>query len=468
MRASQFTGGFGGNRGTSVLNPSQGADPFENSTPAPKPGNAGRAGITFSGAIAAALPRASNVDAGFNSINLTGQGQEVFKRRGERAANQDVDAFNEQATAANAAATAAKQTEIKKYDTDLTTYNSTVSSLNTTRTQVDYTNSLADQVNAAATIYRNTNTAGAKSSYETLLGQYNAAKANVVGNPALKSVNNLFDNGGKQIQYDNTAAWGWKQTLGQPTRDNLGYNSYDFGNGVSGNLGGTQLLYGEYQFQNNERAQAYRNAGGPGWVSGSIYGGTPRASDLVGYISSPAYNPWSGEVFDRYGYTYGNGIVGKEAANVPYAFGQYNNSADQYSAWYKPPTAPTGTRPNPFVEQQQMQERLPDVVDRRLASNQREIVGGDLPPQVAKTSGDTFAELEVPYREASSLNAAEQQRLGAPKAYRVNSGFVAQAGNNQSYGGQVFTPDQITNQNSTHYYIPVLGWTPKTSLTPLY
>lgn len=138
------------------------------------------------------------------------------------------------------------------------------------------------------------------------------------------------------------------------------------------------------------------------------------------------------------------------------------------------PTRPTlPDAPDPIYEQRQMREELPDRIERKLASGQREIVGGDLPPQVSSLTGDSFSQAAInygstPYRQISELNQSEQVQLGLPKAYQVRSGFVAQVGNNQSYGGQVFNADQITNSNSTHFYIPGLGWTPRASLIPLY
>jgi hypothetical protein len=133
------------------------------------------------------------------------------------------------------------------------------------------------------------------------------------------------------------------------------------------------------------------------------------------------------------------------------------------------PTAPTlPDAPDSFINLQQLQEHLGDPAKRRLASSQRETFGGAPPPQVANTTGDIFDQVDVPFRDASQFNAVEQTRLGLPKAYRVNTGFTAQSGNNTSFGGQTFSPDQITNQTSTHYYVPGLGWTPKSNVTPLY
>lgn len=139
-----------------------------------------------------------------------------------------------------------------------------------------------------------------------------------------------------------------------------------------------------------------------------------------------------------------------------------------------PPVTPTlPSAPSTIVEQRQMQEMLPGVINRRLANGQRELINGSLPPQVAATTGNTFSQENInygstPLREISQLNQQQQQTIGLPKAYRVNAGFTAQAGNNTSFGGQTFSPDQITNQTSTHYYVPGLGWTPKSNVTPLY
>ena len=139
------------------------------------------------------------------------------------------------------------------------------------------------------------------------------------------------------------------------------------------------------------------------------------------------------------------------------------------------PTAPTATRPNPIAEQRQMQDSLPSRLERRLASNQREIVGGDLPPQVAGVSGDTFASFDVQAqpgdhqgRPLDSFNQSEQQTLGAPKAYRAPSWYWTAKGQSGGGGGQTISPSDITNQNSTSFYIRNYGWILKSQMTPLY
>ena len=502
MRASQFTGGFGGNRNSNVLNPSQGQDPFEKSTPAPKPGNASRAGITFSGSVAGALPRSSNFDSAFDSINLSGgsnRGREVFQRMGERSANQDVRLHNTNATAANEAATVAKQSEIANYNSTVSNlnnqyansvnqYNTTVNQYNKTKSSVNSVNSLADAVNAKATIYRNTGTDAAKTDYEAAMQQYNTAKNSLANNQHLKGVDGLFDDGGLKVQYDNAVTYGWDYYK-KPTYEGVGYNSYNFGNGVSGVWhGGVSVEHRDklastdkqYNRQGNDGYyygadlyDAYNSAGGPNFKSSSIYSSKPSFNSQYGYYNQPAYNPWSGEVFQAK-QRISRVAEGKKAANVPYAFGQYDSSVDQYKNWYNPP-ASAPSRPNlpdapdAFVELQQMKEMLPDAPDRRLVSGQREITGGSLPPQVADTTGDTFTQLNVtqgstPYREISQLNQAEQQRLGAPKGYRTPTGVT-------------ITPDMITNTSTykgeTKYYIyrpGVLtsGWILASQLTPLY
>ena len=140
-----------------------------------------------------------------------------------------------------------------------------------------------------------------------------------------------------------------------------------------------------------------------------------------------------------------------------------------------PPSTPQlPSPPSTIVEQRQMQEMLPEVVQRRLANGQREAINGSLPPQVAATTGSTFSQQDInygttPLREISELNQQQQQVLGLPKAYRVNAGFTAQAGNNTSYGGQTFTPDQIGNQTATAYFVKGgIGWIPKSNVTSLY
>ena len=364
MRASQFTGGFGGNRNSNVLNPSQGQDPFEKSTPAPKPGNASRAGITFSGSVAGALPRSSNFESAYENISLTGPSRQVFKRMGERAANQDINAYNANATSENEAARAVKAREVSDYE--------------------QQTNELTNTFNSQKQAYDN-----AYWAYDQELAGYQNRQTDI------RRLNQL---------YGNMTFYGSILTNPSYIRQPADYTIYN-------NL-----------YQQNK-------------------------SLFNGYSSSlkSQYPPLS------------------------HMFTGLFTDADIRRPTIEYPTAPKLPKaPDPFIQLQQMKELLSDPPDRRLAANQREAVGGDLPPQVANTTGSAFDQVDVPFRDASQFNAVEQTRLGLPKAYRVNSGFVAQAGNNTSYGGQVFTADQITNQNSTHYYIPGLGWTAKTSLTPLY
>jgi hypothetical protein len=366
MRASQFTGGFGGNRGTSVLNPSQGADPFENSTPAPKPGNAGRAGITFSGAIAAALPRASNVDAGFNSINLTGQGQEVFKRRGERAADQDVTNYNSATEQFNINAKASKAAEIRNYDTAVSAY------------QKSITKYEADQL------------------------RYNKLQA---------------------VLNDR---------------------------GVQDTLGTLNAIYGGPVVNpNNPATVPFGSNPGPG-----------TRSTLNGY--SVFYSPNNNGI--------GNYI---RARDFPELFtGQFDpHNQNTIVA----PTASNLTRPNPIVELRQTKDKLPDVRTRSIGQGQREILNGDLPSVAPNESGQTFEVFDVNQlpgqyygKPFDSFNAAEQQRLGAPKAYRLPSKYWTQNGQSGSSGGQTISPSDITNQSSTDYYIRNYGWVLKSQLTPLY
>lgn len=453
MRNQQFTGTFGGNSGTNVLSPRQGQDPFLNSTPAPKPMNATRTGATFAGTVSARLPRASNSDPGFAAISLPADGRESMGRLGERAANEDIRNFNAAATAANTAATTAKQQEIDGF-------NQTVAELDQSKVDVDNLNSLADRVNQLADVYRNANTTGAKSDYEAALADYNAAKQGLSGNSRLSGLDGFLDDGGKQIQYDNAAAYSWNIPYSHK-RDGYGYNDYNFGDGVSGRMYGVSVEHRDRLANNgygNDRYKAYQSAGGPGYRSTSIYNSGPSYYSQYGYFNQPVYNPWSGEVFANHGY----GTLGKDAANVPYAFGQYDNSADQYS-WYDVPEAPDS-----FVELQQMKNELPDAPQRRLAPGQREVVGGDLPPQEATTTGDTFSQFDVPFKEAGELNAAERQRLGAPKAYRVPAGFWTAKGEYGQWGGQTIDPSDITNTSSNSYYIRNYGWVPKDQLTPLY
>lgn len=365
MRASQFTGGFGGNRNSNVLNPSQGPDPFENSTPAPKPGNAGRAGITFSGSVAGALPRSSNFESAYENISLTGPSRQVFKRMGERAANQDVNTYNSTATAANDAARAAKAAEVAAYE--------------------QQTDQLTDAYNTQKTAYDD-----AYAAYDRDVAGYQERQADI------RSLNDRYTN----YQF-------YESILNNPfyVRNSGDYNIYN-------NL---------YQ-QNKSLFDGY---------SSSLRNQYPSLSHMF------------------------TGTFTNESLTQPTV---------------QLPTAPTlPDAPDPFVNLQQLQEQLPDTPVRRLGGDQREVFVGALPPQVANTTGSTFDQVDVPYKDASQFNAVEQSRLGLPKAYRVNTGFTAQAGNNTSYGGQTFTPDQIGNQTATAYFVKGgIGWIPKSNVTSLY
>lgn len=335
MRASQFTGGFGGNRNSNVLNPSQGPDPFENSTPAPKPGNAGRAGITFSGSVAGALPRSSNFESAYENISLTGPSRQVFKRMGERAANQDIANFNTQTTAANDAATGAKQAEIDAYNAQVNDLNSAYES--------------------------------AMQTYTDQKDSFNKWKPQIDHLAGLNDVRQTALNSGT-------------------------FHSYSIAD------------------------QAFQN-----YLNSQVQLGLPGTY-------------WSGK----------------------------------YSLPDAPTTPVLPDAPEPFVELQQTKELLPDTPDRRLAGNQREIVGGSLPPQVASLSGDAFTQLDVPFRTIEDLNAAEQQRIGAPKAYKFRTQLTVLPGRTGETGGQTFYPSDIGNETDTHYFIKNFGWVSKTQLTPLY
>lgn len=124
--------------------------------------------------------------------------------------------------------------------------------------------------------------------------------------------------------------------------------------------------------------------------------------------------------------------------------------------------------PDPFVNLQQTKNPLSDPVSRRLASDQREIIGGSLPPQEATTSGSTFSQVDIPYRSINDLNSAERQRLSAPKGYQFRSTTTVLPGFSRTSGGQVFQPSDIGNETGTHFFIKNFGWVAKSQLTPLY
>lgn len=362
MRQSQYAGSFGGNVGTNVLNPSQGRDPFNEATPAPKPGYASRSGQTFTGGIAGALPRASNSDTTFGNVNLTGVGRDVFRRMGERAGNQDVAAYNQTATAANEAATAVKQQEIAAYTTE--------------RDQ------LLNQYNTDSSAFND-----AWGAYDATLAGYNNNIANV------NALNDRYDN---YKYYD--------EIVNGPNVRN-----YD------------RQFYTPYYTQNRDLFNGY---------SAALKSNNPGLDDLfTGYFDAGTY--------------------AQPTVQLP-----------------EQPTYPDA--PDPFVNLQQIQEQLPDATQRRLGPSQREVMGGALPPQVPNTTGDTFSQQEVPYRDVSQLNATEQQRLGAPKGYRVPQTYWTQFGQAGYGGGQTISPSDITNQSSTSYYIRNVGWFGKDQLTPLY
>ena len=201
-----------------------------------------------------------------------------------------------------------------------------------------------------------------------------------------------------------------------------------------------------------------------------------------GYKTSIAdAEQWQGFVDDKIGHlrkaSQGSGLHGwpNKSAGVPdYLFTGTFDGTIPTRDFGSPPARPSlPNAPNPIFEQRQMQDALPERLDRRLAPDQREIVGGDLPPQVATESGDTFGESAINYgsidlREISQINQSEQQTLGAPKAYRVPSWYWTQNGQSGGGGGQTISPSDITNQNSTSFFIRGYGWILKSQLTPLY
>lgn len=361
-----FTGGVQNRVQSSVRDP--GASAFSAttvlpSTPTVRPTSSSRRGTTFAGSVAGALPNASPNEQTFGAVQSNGPGRDTFGQRGERAANQDVNAYNSTATAANDAARAAKAAEVAAYE--------------------QQTGQLTDAYNIQKAAYDD-----AYAAYDRDVAGYQERQADI---------NTLNDRYRNYQFYD--------EIVNGPNASNL-----------------NREFYRPYYEQNRDLFNNY---------SASLRNQYPSLSHMF------------------------TGAFTNESLTQPTV---------------QLPAAPTlPDAPDPFVNLQQLQEQLPDTPVRRLGGDQREVFGGALPPQVANTTGSTFDQVDVPYKDASQFNAVEQSRLGLPKAYRVNTGFTAQSGNNTSFGGQSFTPEQIGNVTATHYFVKGgIGWIPKSNVTSLY
>jgi|DEB0MinimDraft_4_1074332.scaffolds.fasta_scaffold02906_3 hypothetical protein len=363
-----FTGGVQNRVQSSVRDP--GASAFSATTvlpatPTVRPTSSSRRGTTFAGSVAGALPNASPNEQTFGAVQSNGPGRDTFGKRGERAANQDVNTYNSTATAANDAARAAKAAEVAAYE--------------------QQTGQLTDAYNTQKAAYED-----AYAAYDRDVAGYQERQADI------RSLNDRYTN----------------------------YKFYE------------SILNDPFYVRNSGDYNIYNN----------LY--QQNKSLFDGYSSS----------------------LRNQYPSLSHMFTGAFTSDSLTQPTVQLPTAPTlPDAPDPFVNLQQLQEQLPDTPVRRLGGDQREVFGGALPPQVASTTGSTFDQVDVPYKDASQFNAVEQSRLGLPKAYRVNAGFTAQAGNNTSYGGQTFTPDQIGNQTATAYFVKGgIGWIPKSNVTSLY
>lgn len=391
MRNQQFTGTFGGNVGTNVLNPSQGRDPFLEPTPAPKPQHATRTGRTFAGTVSARLPRAANENPGFGQMNLpVGGGRERFGRLGRRAGDEAVENYNAEATTWNEQQAAAKAAEVSAYESEVNRLNSTyTNSVNTYNGQVTTFNNESANASGFYNQYRDT--------FTQMRDAYAAAEAAVQRN-----------------DQHNTSYW----------------------NGYANNI---------------------------------------RYSILPGYQANWLVN----KPHKDYG-----------VPNYIYEDGYDGTTASGPQPGFTAPTRPTlPGAPDPTFDQRLMKEELPDLPgDRRLAGNQREILGGDLPPQEASLTGDSFGQAPITYgnipnrelRQLSQINAVEKKSLGNPVAYTIPAStrirgavfstapLQPNAGIYQSGIERQLSPDQINNETDTHFHFLGLGWIAKSDLTPLY
>ena len=409
-----------------------------------------RSGKTFSGTVTSRLPRASNIDPGFGAMNLPAGGREGFGRLGARAGDQDVDRWNSGATAFNEATAANKATEIEAYDTSVDDYNSSVTANNDTREAIDRANQYATEVNTAAGVYRG---AGAgKGTYDAAKSNYDFWVNKLGSNSLVQGTEGMFDGSSQSVQYGSP--------ITTAARD-MGYSAPVFRIDLGGKRGYQRMTSVTRQ---SPLYDTYIQAGGRNGGAPSRHIGASYNPDyLVGAIGRGAYNPWSDQIYNSVTY---DGSNHQDTANVPFFAGGYETGADQYG-WQQDLTAPPDA-PDPFYEQRQMQDALPSRLDRQLSPDQREIVGGDLPPQVAGVSGDTFGQSATQFRELSQINHQEQQTLGSPKAYRAPSWYWTAKGQYGSGGGQTVSPSEITNENSTSFHIRGYGWILKSQMTPLY
>lgn len=468
---ARFTGTLGGG-GQNVFSSTaiQKDDPFGGSTPAPKPSNARRLGTSFMGGIAPAQPRAAGTDPSFNSVNLTNAPRQEFGRMGERAGNEAVQNYNTEAVSWNEQQAADKAAEIaahtatvnrlnKTYNSGVNAYNAEIGRWNATKAEVDNVNSLADQYNAAASIYRSTGS----SSSTPYANSYNQARLRLDQNPHLEGHrgDDYFDEDQMALQYG--------QYITVP-RSDLGWGNPIFPSTFNGRTQWNQMT----SVRRLDAAyNQYRAAGGRDTPPNRHIGQAWNPNYLVGALGQGAYNPWQDEIYNNVN------VPWKNTTNVPYVYGGYQSGVDQYG-WYDPqvtmPTRPSlPAAPDPVFEQRQMREALPDRPERQLAPGQREIVGGDLPPQVAKETGDTFgvaarSNASIDYRELEQINASERQTLGAPVAYRTPTWSHSFLGGQvtNSGGGKTFGLNDITNSTDTHLYFRNYGWVPRDQLTPLY
>jgi len=483
---ARFTGTLGGG-GQNVFNSTaaQKDDPFGAGTAVPKPNSARRLGTSFTGGIARPQPRAAGSDPSFGSINLSNQRQQ-FGRLGERAANQDITNENIASTQFNADAKASKEAEISAYDKQVTNlntaygknvadYNKTISDANERQKLVDAANAAADAYNTRAATYRASRSYGLRDGLQESLDAYSTARTQLNDAGADENLYGGFQN--------------FQQNQGG------GYTLMPIGGSAQGGRSGSP--YDTRYFQ----------VGGPRTVEGTRLGNLARYTDRYTYDFGDGLSGWGSTVRDVNGHGMGRAVYNPFSnsvanlfesgpqnpghydhyyhdvtdpfftANVPYAYGGYNPTETSETSWFDAPDAPDRPglpdAPDPVYEQKQMKEMLADRVERRLGPGQREIVGGDLPPQVADQTGDAFGVSEVTqggidYRELGELNASERKNLGAPKAWSLPQSYWTAKGQHSYYGGGTFTPSDIGNETDDSYFFKGYGWVKKSQLTPLY
>lgn len=485
MRQQQFTGTFGGNTGTNILNPSQGRDPFLESTPAPKPQNATRTGRTFAGTVSSRLPRASNTTTDFGQVNLPA-GREAFGRLGTRAATEDVNSANAAADVANKYAD--EQTGfISEANRRAGLYNEAVGNL---RNETYY----FDKPQRAVDTF-DTNSEW----------RYNDTPVNDLFSQYLESLGSIDDS----LLSNDTRAFRDTAADYNPFVASPDYNMYQFqGNLVDrlvqdGSMDANWDWEGEnksYAFGRDQEAIARQSVVSPleqfginDPLSIDIPSNLPDVSiaQRDGLRVRPVYDPWTGtvknaEASSPYVASHGNAPAKQAlqmfAPDAPYVqqgyAGRFSNGPSGSVAG-NPDIDPTKEQAQDLRLSKQL---LPDIVNSRvLAPGDREAFTGQASynpvgivqgtPEVELLKGFPTAQgVQNPSRlkAASELNAAEQQRLGAPRGYSVPQNYWTANGQGSYYGGGTFSPSDIGNETDDSYFFKNYGWVKKSQVTPLY